>query len=735
MKRLIGVCLMAVLCLMCMQAGAAELALPVAGTTISVHTTELEGEEWLFLPSFADLSKLYPNAVETEEAGVWLDAQTGLRIMQSQNLRTLFLFSADPVNAGRAWVEGCLRHENETTGSMAIISQEGKVDHADALRQLRGRGNGSWNKPKRPYQFKLENRADLLKTGLSSEKARTWVLLAEAADGTYLHNRMALDLGLELGIESTSHSEFVDLYYDGEYCGLYLLAEKVEIDEARMDERDYEKLLESWNKQIGQNDLEALPAASAQNRFGNEYHYIEKVADNGVVDAGAYHLEMESTDFGPTFDERCYFRLSDRSILSVKSPENASEPMVRYISERLMEARQTLDNGGVHPETGRTIEDDFDVDGFARLALLNELSRNLDGFSYSSTYFILPAGETRFQPGPPWDYDLAWRYFSGDSSITEMKGTSGWLEAFYRSDVFMDRMCAVYEQELYPLVHNVLLGGGAGRWLRSVDAYAQEINASRRMNEKLWDKVSDHRLQYADGFEAEIELLKTFLSERSEWLYQALVANRALGADGVQLYFDVRWAYPEEGAQIQQVPGGYAEIVSMSVEQVSEATEEDYAVYEVELIFAAEEGYAFENPRVMVNDRPMSSEIQEDGTLRVQFSFEDLSYRPVDYYGDDIGLIYNPDIYAAHYPEIAAEYEDDPEGLMDYFCDEGMYVGHRGNQYFDPQRILLFNPHLTNMFGEDWQNYYWDFLYYGFDEGWLWNIGDTYRPELVDLLS
>lgn len=209
--------------------------LPVKGGYAEVRGTIIEETTWLFLPAFADLDtmtlSMNGEVVSWENVSLEGDQWTGeaanaagevlfeLRVMQSANLRALFLFSDDPVNRGRAYIDNTVKHETETTGTMAIVSEDARVDYAGRMKQLRGRGNYSWKLEKKPYQFKLEDKVDLLQTGEPSERNRTWVLLAEMADGTFLHNRIALDLGLEMGIEETSHSEFVDLYYDGEYRG------------------------------------------------------------------------------------------------------------------------------------------------------------------------------------------------------------------------------------------------------------------------------------------------------------------------------------------------------------------------------------------------------------------------------------------------------------------------------------------------------------------------------------
>lgn len=130
------------------------------------------------------------------------------------------------------------------------------------------------------------------------------------------------------------------------------------------------------------------------------------------------------------------------------------------------------------------------------------------------------------------------------------------------------------------------------------------------------------------------------------------------------------------------------------------------------------------------NGTAIPSELLENGTVRCTFTFEDLSYRPVDYLGDDLGLVFDYDTYVARYPEVLDICGGDPEAVLEYFCDEGMYEGQMANDFFSPEQILIYNPGLKYTLGEDWQNYYWDLLYYGYEEGWLLKLGRIYRPSV-----
>jgi len=500
----------------------------------------------------------------------------------------------------------------------------------------------------------------------------------------------------------------------------------VEMGTGRIEGRDYDDLIEEWNQNAGVTDLESLAVGTAENRFGKPFTYIEGLQDSDWLNAGTYLLEMEIPN--RTLSDRCWFHMMDNTTIALKNPENASEAMVRYISERLIEARATLQNKGVNPENGRTIEDDFHVDAFARLVLINELAYNIDGFSWSSTWFVLPEGSERFEPGPPWDFDLGWHYLTSGTNGTGAKTETGWMADFYQCEAFSERIRQIWRDELYPMVTEILLGEGQGKYLRSLTAYEAEIAQSASLNSMLWPVYTDWRLMYAESWQEEYALLRQFITERSEWMHRS-IAEEDEGY--TEITFDVIWSHPQDGLLVRFAPWSKLRLVSCESALCEEATEEDYAIYQAEIVIEKPEGFASGN--VLLNGTELKGEIMEDGRLRLLIAFEDRSYRPVDYYGEDIGLIYNYDVYIERYPEVLDICGDDPEAVMNYFCDEGMYEGHQGNAFFHPEEVLRYNPAMEGYLGTDWQNYYWDFLGYGHDEGWMLSMGKAYEPELWSL--
>jgi hypothetical protein len=97
--------------------------------------------------------------------------------------------------------------------------------------QIRGRGNSTWNYPKKPFRLRFTARTELL--GMPA--SRHWVLLANYLDRTLLRNEAAFEFSRLTGLAWTPRSEQVVLELNGEYLGIYQLTEHVRIDSDRVD--------------------------------------------------------------------------------------------------------------------------------------------------------------------------------------------------------------------------------------------------------------------------------------------------------------------------------------------------------------------------------------------------------------------------------------------------------------------------------------------------------------------
>ena len=96
---------------------------------------------------------------------------------------------------------------------------------------IRGRGNTTWDMPKKPYKLKFDEKVSIF--GLGEDKE--WVLLANYADKTLLRNVVAMKLSEIVGMPWTPAMLPVEVYLNGEYLGCYTFSEHKKVSEHRVD--------------------------------------------------------------------------------------------------------------------------------------------------------------------------------------------------------------------------------------------------------------------------------------------------------------------------------------------------------------------------------------------------------------------------------------------------------------------------------------------------------------------
>ena len=428
------------------------------------------GGAYLFLPSGAEGGTLtvggeaVPCDLTAGEHTV-TDAQgepLDLTVMRGDGLRSVYITSEDAENAGRAFVEANDAHSTSVRAELTIQDAQGNAAYHGTIRQLRGRGNTTWYwGAKKPYQLKLEEKADLLGNGHAH---KTFLLLAECFDATLLHNTLCLDVAARLGLPAPAF-EPVDLYYDGIYRGTYLLCEKVEVRSGLLDIVDYDELIERTF------DTDGLTVATGENRYGCPYSYLAGLdADSGAQ--GAYLLEIDEYFYT---GEDAWVSTKSGLHFTVQNPGYLSEADGAYIGEFLQRIENAIENGGVEPDTGEKASDLLDYDSLARFFLLSEWSKNPD-YWRGSTFFNKPAGEEKLYTGPVWDFDIAFGIRKGESGTTGyLRADDGWLGGLTALPGFQEAVRAVWQNEMEPLLASL-----------DLNAYIDRVAASAAMNFTLW---------------------------------------------------------------------------------------------------------------------------------------------------------------------------------------------------------------------------------------------------------
>ena len=418
----------------------------------SISLSEADGAQYLFLPASADLTKLPLRFELSENKGALVlggdkgsltldaaeqtidltalasssngsytvtarigggDALT-VHVMQGTGLPTLYLTSSTE-DQNRDWVDAS--KENKTTASAYMISVDGAAIYDGSVKQLKARGNSTFlHANKKSYQIKLSSGADLLGTG---EQVKTWVLLAGYFDATQMHDKLVKDLAAQLGMSYTASCGWVNLYYDGEYRGVYLLSEKNGVNTTSVNINDLEKEYEQLYKlttggEYGTN----MNVTTGTNKYGLMVSYTTDLTDpiNATNGAGGYLLEMNYR----TLDEPNGFMTKQGYAFNIKSPEWCGKGAMDYISEFYQgfeDAVYASDASGRNSE-GKYYYDYVDLDSLVRTFVLQELAKNCDGFRYSQFFYFTNG---KLYAGPVWDQELTfgtgWSGYSKPDSM------------------------------------------------------------------------------------------------------------------------------------------------------------------------------------------------------------------------------------------------------------------------------------------------------------------------------
>jgi hypothetical protein len=124
-----------------------------------------------------------------------------------------------------------LDKENYVNATVTVKSSDPK-EELSIQAGIRGRGNSTWEFPKKPYRIKLDSKTSLLNL---QAKEKNWVLLANYADKTLIRNAVAFKISGLVGLEYTPPVRFVDVYLNDALLGNYMLTDQIEVASKRVE--------------------------------------------------------------------------------------------------------------------------------------------------------------------------------------------------------------------------------------------------------------------------------------------------------------------------------------------------------------------------------------------------------------------------------------------------------------------------------------------------------------------
>ena len=419
-----------------------------------------------------------------------------------------------------------------TDGRAVYEEADGSVSYEGGLEQLKCRGNNTFMYLKKPYQLKLKEKASLSGMG----RGKTWVLLANWTDISLLRNQIVLDLSRAAGLKNAVGCVQADVWINGSYNGLYLLAEKVQIGKGRIDITNLEKATEKVNPtpfDPGKIQTEK-PSGLLLMR---SYPQVQDPEDI----TGGYIFTVEKQARLRDY-LRPGFKTRDQLSIRIKEPTYPGRNQVKYLAGRISEMQQALlASDGINPMTGKSYREYLDEESFAKKLLIEDFCKNYD-LAGGSQYLYKDSDlkDPLVYAGPAWDYDLSFGNMAdrgaatGTPYVTAYRRESNLYWLLYNHQPFRELTGLIWQRDFRPAVE-ILLGQRTAEpdgIIRSLDEYRERISASARMNFRKW-QVNREATQPNAGvsFDHAVEFLKDWISRRADWMNSEYTTGMVTDSD------------------------------------------------------------------------------------------------------------------------------------------------------------------------------------------------------------
>ena len=389
-----------------------------------------------------------------------------ISFLDSSNIPSLFITTKtgniDLINSDKTYVE---------EADMAVIGSDGRVTYKGGL-TINSRGNNTFDHfYKKPFHLTLDKATGLL----GMKRNRDFLLLANSCDYSYMSNKLALDMAANAGLSFTPDAKYANVYLDGDYRGLYLVAEKIKVDDNRVSigdgyllERDYripdEKAVPSW--------------------------FITK-----------------------DFDTR----------VRIRYPQDATDEQKEYIGALVNEMEQSIASTDGLSEAGRYYTDYIDLESWIRYYVMYEIADDED-MGLASTYFYKYADniDPKIYLGPVWDFDQS---FGGDSNHYSPEGLliqpEAWFEDLCKKPEFSGGISGVWTDDFSSYLKDIAPS--------RIDTWSEEIKDSVAMDVIRWHRydgyeetfewpveIGQYSTQYS--FDTEVAFFKKWLDLRCRYL-------------------------------------------------------------------------------------------------------------------------------------------------------------------------------------------------------------------------
>ena len=370
------------------------------------------------------------------------------------------------------------------------------------------RGNSTQLYEKKTYTIELwdeeENEISVSLLGMGGEE--DWILHAMVIDKTQLRVPMNFDLFRKMGHYAANY-RFVEVVLDGEYQGLYILTEKIKRDDDRVD--------------IAKLDEDDIAGDSLTGGYILRIDWTWDVEEEDLLES---NYESQA---GIPMNYQWYYPKSDRI-----QPEQKE-----YISKYIDDFEDAVFASDFTNEDGLRYTDYIDLNTFVDFLLINEFSKNSDGYKLS-TYMHKDKDSKggKLKAGPIWDFDQTyglstvcsshitsgWTYLQNQDDCGDIASMPLWWQEMMSDPIFINRLNCRWKD----FRSSFLQKDSLFLWLDTQTTFLEE---PLDRNFERWDFIGNNiwiePFPIPETYEGEISYMKNWIEERLEWMDANMVGN------------------------------------------------------------------------------------------------------------------------------------------------------------------------------------------------------------------
>lgn len=406
--------------------------------------------------------------------------------------------------------------EPKIVGTIGIINKEdGQLnrlsdpfDYYSGQIGIETRGNSTQGFEKVSYSVELRTAADqdtsvnLFDMG----KEEDWILHAMFIDKTQLRIPYSFYLFQQMG-HYASEWQYVELVINGDYRGLYLFCEKIKRDDDRVD-----------IAKLGREDV------------------------SGDAVTGGYILRIDWLDNYEGFESAFPSQGSDAMTYQWYYPKanNIGAAQAEYIEDWMYRFESAVFADDYKNDQGERYTDLIDVTSFTDFLLINELSKNADGYKLSS--FIHKDADSRggkLAAGPIWDFDqtygsslvcsnhlpFGWTFLQNQEGCEDLESMPMWWQRMMEDTIFTNHLACRWET----FRQSFLDEDAINDWIVNDTTL---ISAAIDRNYQRWDEVIGEYIwiepePLPQTYAEEIEVMQSWIARRLIWLDANMPGNCA----------------------------------------------------------------------------------------------------------------------------------------------------------------------------------------------------------------